>query len=326
MTISACFGVDAADGVNGELLDDAVDRGDEASLALALAGFDNFLREFLGFFAGGGEAVVLGAFEFGEQGFFLALIGVERLSEFFELAALGGKIALGFDASLFFFQIAVFGDEVFVGKVFVVAGALGDQRQGLFEFLDLFLRAGAFGLFAGGIAASLANPVALRVEFGVCGQNGGAVAMEGFQQRLGASEFEAGFDPGGLVLVGFSAGEGAIKFHQQLPGFDVLAIAHMNGFDHTRFQRLNHLAALGDNEFAGGGGDNINLAQTSPQHRDQDKSNQRPQRDAGGGMGRGFLQLKRGRQEGAFIRAAIWRYELPAHRPCRTPHLHVATA
>jgi len=43
MTISACFGVDAADGVNGELLDDAVDRGDQAGLALALAGFDDFL-------------------------------------------------------------------------------------------------------------------------------------------------------------------------------------------------------------------------------------------------------------------------------------------
>ena len=97
-------------------------------------------------------------------------------------------------------------------------------------------------------------------------------------------------------------GERRIELDQQLPGGDVLSVADVDRADIAQLDRLDHLDAAGGDDFAGGGGDDIDFADDRPRQRDGEQDADRQHQPAQPRARRLFHDLERGGEK--FVIAA----------------------
>ena len=274
------FGDHAADGVDGQLLHAASHRRGEPGQRLALAGLFLVFAVLAHLFARFAQFVEGVAAEVGLQRLAFLCLPSDGGVEFLQPALLAGQVASLFDARLLFVEVGVLGDEVLGQQVLVVVFArFGDAGGGL-QLAHLLAGGGVFGLALtqGGVQrfelGLIAAPLAQRQAFFgqplAVGDAGGGrqlrqpAAVQRGQQRLVARRGQRG---GGVGIVGFllvGAGAGGIQFDQHLPGLDLLAVAHVDGFDHAGFQRLQDFGAAAADGLAAGDGDDVELAQRGP--------------------------------------------------------------
>ncbi len=310
-----------AQGVDGQLVHHPVDGRAQQSAAGLVLGLDQLLAQLV--------LLLLGLAQVGEEvGGVLGAGGVALLDQ-------GAAGVEGLGAALFLHphlmprlgqlllgvEVGEAGAEALLGQFPVDALLVGQHRDLGIDLVDL-------GADLGGLGALLADLLAEVGELGGLLVVLGAHGLAGLGDHVGrgalgdgelgrAAVFEGvgeGGQPGhvefGLGQVvgdahGVRPGLGRVELDQQLAGFDMVAVLHMDGPHHPRVQGLDGLDVPGGDQPPGRRGQDVDLAEHRPQDRDGEEEDDDQAEGAAGGRGRGLHHLQGRGQEFALVVAVV---------------------
>ncbi len=104
-------------------------------------------------------------------------------------------------------------------------------------------------------------------------------------------------------VVALGIAHGRIELDENVAGLDALAILDMDGADDAGGERLHHLDAAAGHDLAGRRGDDIDLADTRPRHREREHADDGERQRPADRRGRRLDDLQRSGQKGELIPA-----------------------